>query len=52
MDKPVFSLKHVQMNGRSALMLASEGGHVDVVRELLKTQADVNIEDEVRTKTE
>ena len=26
----------------TALMLASEGGHLDVVRELLKAQADVN----------
>ena len=28
-------------------MLASEGGHLDVVRELLKAQADVNEQDEV-----
>jgi len=30
-------------------MLASKGGHLDVVRELLKAQADVNIQDEVHT---
>ena len=28
-------------------MLASWGGHLDVVRELLKAQADVNAQDEV-----
>ena len=28
-------------------MLASEGGHLDVVRELLRAQADVNAQDEV-----
>ena len=28
-------------------MLASGGGHLDVVRELLKAQADVNAQDEV-----
>ena len=28
-------------------MLASEGGHLDVVKELLKAQADVNAQDEV-----
>ena len=28
-------------------MLASEGGHLDVVRELLKAQADVTAQDEV-----
>ena len=28
-------------------MLASEGGHLDVVRELLKAQADVNAQDRV-----
>jgi len=31
----------------TALMLASEGGHLDVVKELLKAQADVNAQDEV-----
>ena len=28
-------------------MLASKGGHLDVVRELLKAQADVNAQDEL-----
>ena len=28
-------------------MVASVGGHLDVVRELLKAQADVNIQDRV-----
>ena len=28
-------------------MVASEGGHLDVVNELLKAQADVNAQDEV-----
>ena len=28
-------------------MLASEGGHLDVVKELLKAQADVNAQNEV-----
>ena len=28
-------------------MLASKGGHLDVVRELLSAQADVNVQDEV-----
>ena len=32
---------------RTALILASEGGHLDVVRELLKAQADVNVQDMV-----
>ena len=42
----LFSLSYMQY-GRTALMLASEGGHLDVVRELLKAQADVNAQDEV-----
>jgi len=37
----------MQWRGRTALMLASEGGHLDVVKELLKAQADVNAQDEV-----
>ena len=32
---------------RTALMLASEGDHLDVVRELLKSQADVNVQEYV-----
>jgi len=32
---------------RTALMLASEGGYLDVVRELLKSQADVNAQERV-----
>ena len=28
-------------------MSASEGGHLDVIRELLKAQAEVNIQDKV-----
>ena len=42
----LFSLSYIQ-SGRTALMLASEGGHLDVVRELLKAQADVNVQDKV-----
>ena len=41
-----FSL-NMQWRRRTALMLASVGGHLDVVRELLKAQADVNAQDEV-----
>ena len=37
----------MQWRGRTALILASEGGHLDVVRELLRAQADVNVQDEV-----
>ena len=33
--------------GVTALMLASEGGHLDVVKELLQVQADVNVQNEV-----
>ena len=42
----LFSLSCMQ-RGNTALMLASEGGHLDVVKELLKAQADVNAQDEV-----
>ena len=41
------SLSHMQWDERTALMLASDGGHLDVVRELLEAQADVNVQDEV-----
>ena len=37
----------VQWRGRTALMRASEGGHVDVVKELLGAQAGVDLQDEV-----
>ena len=43
----LFSLSYMQWKGRTALMLASKGGHLDVVSELLKAQADVNALDEV-----
>ena len=42
----LFSLSYTQER-MTALMLASVGGHLDVVRELLKAQADVNAQDEV-----
>ena len=42
----LFSLSYMQWR-KTALMLASVGGHLDVVRELLKAQADVNAQDEV-----
>ena len=41
----LFSLSYMQWRKKTALMLASEGGHLDVVRELLKAQADVNAQD-------
>jgi len=41
------SLSHMQWNEGTALMSASGGGYLDVVRELLKAQADVNVQDEV-----
>ena len=37
----------VQWRGRTALMHASEGGHMDVVKELLRARAGVDLEDEV-----
>ena len=43
----LFSLSYTQWRGRTALMPASGGGHLDVVKELLKAQADVNARDEV-----
>ena len=43
----LLSLSYMQGRGRTALMLASEGGHLDVVKELLRAQADVNVQDEV-----
>ena len=42
----LFSLSYTQER-MTALMLASVGGHLGVVRELLKAQADVNAQDEV-----
>ena len=43
-DFPVF---HVQWGGRTALMWASESGCLDVVKELLRAQAGVDMQDEV-----
>ena len=37
----------VQWEGRTALMRASAGGHVDVVKELLRARAGVDLQDEV-----
>ena len=37
----------IQWEGRTALMLASAGGHVDVVKELLGARAGVDLQDEV-----
>ena len=42
-----FFYVHVQWEGRTALMEASEGGHLDVVKELIGAQADVEQQDEV-----
>ena len=35
-------------NGQTALMLASDGGHIDVVQLLLSSGAQVDLQDEVR----
>ena len=37
----------VQWEGRTALMWASAGDHVDVVKELLRARAGVDLKDEV-----
>ena len=37
----------MQWEGMTALMWASAGGHVDVVKELLRAQASVDLQDEV-----
>ena len=37
----------VQWRGRTALMQASKGGHIDVVKELLRARAGVDLRDEV-----
>ena len=42
-----FTVPHVQSRERTALMWASEGGYLDVVKELLKAQAVVDMEDKV-----
>ena len=34
-------------DGRTALMWASEGGHIEIVKSLLLRGADVNIQDKV-----
>ena len=41
------SISHVQWEGRTALMAASGGGYLDVVKELLRAQACVDLQDEV-----
>ena len=43
-----FFYVHVQWEGRTALMQASQGGHLGVVKELVGAQADVDQQDEVR----
>ena len=40
-------ISHVQWEGRTALMEASEGGYLDVMKELLRAQAGVDLQDEV-----
>ena len=45
------SLSHIQKDERTALMSASMGGHLDVMRELLKAQAEVNIQDKVSAES-
>ena len=42
-----FRVFHVQWEGRTALMWASEGGCLDVVKELLRAQAGVDMQDKV-----
>ena len=37
----------MQWGGRTALMHASEDGHIDVVKELLRARAGVDLQDEV-----
>ena len=44
------SLSHMQ-GERTALMSASKGGHLDVIRELLKAQAEMNIQDKVSAES-
>ena len=44
MIKPVLS----PQDGQTALMLASDGGHIDVVQLLLSSGAQVDLQDEVR----
>ena len=41
------SISHVQWEGGTALMAASKGGYLDVVKELLRAQAGVDLQDEV-----
>ena len=41
------SISHVQWKGMTALMEASEGGYLDVVKEVLRAQAGVDLQDEV-----
>ena len=42
-----FSISPVQWEGRTALMKASEGDYLHVVKELLRAQAGVDLQDEV-----
>ena len=37
-----------RQDGQTALMLASDGGHIDVVQLLLSSGAQVDLQDEVR----
>ena len=41
------SISPVQWEGRTALMAASKGGYLGVVKELLRAQAGVDLQDEV-----
>ena len=41
------SISHVQWEGGTALMQASDGGHLGVVKELVGAQASVDEQDEV-----
>ena len=43
----IYPTKHQE--GRSALSLAVERGHVDVMKVLIEREADVNIQDNVRS---
>lgn len=44
--KPVFLLKHIQ-NGQTPLMLAAEQGSLEIIQELIRRGANVNLDDVV-----
>ena len=48
MFTPVIILVFSPQEGQTALMLASDSGHIDVVQLLLSSGAQVDLQDEVR----